>query len=174
MTVPKWCLVGVWVVVALVAAVESRAQTTTATLRGKVTDEQGAVLPGVAVTARQVDTNTSRSVVTGAVGQYFLPNLPAGRYEVSAELQGFRVERRWGWDCHGLPIENIVEKELGTKSKKEIEAMGVAKFNELCRSKVLGYVGEWEKTIRRLGLRSRIVTRRLVGIECAKMLARGM
>ncbi|OGH70457.1 MAG: hypothetical protein A2754_03675 [Candidatus Magasanikbacteria bacterium RIFCSPHIGHO2_01_FULL_47_8] len=66
-------------------------------------------------------------------------------------MKGFRVERRWGWDCHGLPIENIVEKELGTKSKKEIEAMGVAKFNELCRSKVLGYVGEWEKTIRRLG-----------------------
>src|SRR5438067_5066119 len=94
MTVPKWCLVGVWVVVALGAAVESRAQTTTATLRGKITDEQGAVLPGVAVTARHVDTNTSRSVVTGAVGQYFLPSLPAGRYEVSAELQGFRIERR--------------------------------------------------------------------------------
>ncbi|MDO8505762.1 MAG: isoleucine--tRNA ligase [bacterium] len=66
-------------------------------------------------------------------------------------MRGYRVERKWGWDCHGLPIENIVEKELGTKSKKEIEEMGVAKFNELCRSKVLGYVGEWEKTIRRLG-----------------------
>ncbi len=66
-------------------------------------------------------------------------------------MRGHRVSRRWGWDCHGLPIENIVEKELGTKSKKEIEEMGVAKFNELCRSKVLGYVGEWEKTIRRLG-----------------------
>lgn len=66
-------------------------------------------------------------------------------------MRGFRVERVWGWDCHGLPIENIVEKELGTKTKKEIEAMGVAKFNELCRSKVLGYVEEWEKTIKRLG-----------------------
>ncbi|HRH23836.1 MAG TPA: isoleucine--tRNA ligase [Candidatus Magasanikbacteria bacterium] len=66
-------------------------------------------------------------------------------------MQGRRVERVWGWDCHGLPIENIVEKELGTKSKKEIEEMGVAKFNELCRSKVLGYVPEWEKTIKRLG-----------------------
>lgn len=66
-------------------------------------------------------------------------------------MQGYQVERRWGWDCHGLPIENIVEKELGTKSKKEIEAMGVGKFNELCRSKVLGYVDEWEKTIARLG-----------------------
>ncbi len=66
-------------------------------------------------------------------------------------MRGYQVERKWGWDCHGLPIENIVEKELGTKTKKEIEAMGVAKFNELCRSKVLGYVEDWEKTIRRLG-----------------------
>ncbi|MBI4135861.1 isoleucine--tRNA ligase, partial [Candidatus Uhrbacteria bacterium] len=66
-------------------------------------------------------------------------------------MRGYRVERKWGWDCHGLPIENIVEKELGTKSKKEIEEMGVAKFNELCRSKVLGYVEEWKKTISRLG-----------------------
>jgi isoleucyl-tRNA synthetase len=66
-------------------------------------------------------------------------------------MAGFRVERTWGWDCHGLPIENIVEKELGTKSKKDIEEMGVAKFNELCRSKVLGYAKDWEKTVRRLG-----------------------
>ncbi|PIR74821.1 MAG: isoleucine--tRNA ligase [Candidatus Magasanikbacteria bacterium CG10_big_fil_rev_8_21_14_0_10_47_10] len=66
-------------------------------------------------------------------------------------MKGYRVERVWGWDCHGLPIENIVEKELGTKSKKEIEEMGVATFNELCRSKVLSYVTEWEKTIHRLG-----------------------
>ncbi len=64
---------------------------------------------------------------------------------------GFRVERVWGWDCHGLPIENIVEKELGSQSKKAIEELGVAKFNELCRSKVLGYVSDWERVIRRLG-----------------------
>jgi isoleucyl-tRNA synthetase len=66
-------------------------------------------------------------------------------------MKGYRVDRVWGWDCHGLPIENIVEKELGTKSKMDIEAIGVEKFNELCRSKVLGYVSEWERTIRRLG-----------------------
>ncbi len=66
-------------------------------------------------------------------------------------MRGFKVERVWGWDCHGLPIENIVEKELGTKTKKEIEAMGVAEFNERCRSKVLGYVEDWKKTVRRLG-----------------------
>jgi isoleucyl-tRNA synthetase len=66
-------------------------------------------------------------------------------------MRGYHVERKWGWDCHGLPIENIVEKELGTKSKKDIEKLGVAKFNDLCRSKVSTYVDEWEKVISRLG-----------------------
>lgn len=66
-------------------------------------------------------------------------------------MNGYRVERKWGWDCHGLPIENIVEKEMGSKSKKDIEAVGVAEFNERCRSKVSGYVDEWKKTITKLG-----------------------
>jgi isoleucyl-tRNA synthetase len=66
-------------------------------------------------------------------------------------MQGKRVERRWGWDCHGLPIENIVEKELNLKSRKDIEALGVDKFNEACRSKVLIYADEWKKIISRLG-----------------------
>jgi isoleucyl-tRNA synthetase len=66
-------------------------------------------------------------------------------------MRGRYIERRWGWDCHGLPIENIVEKSLGFKSKKEIEDYGVDKFNEECRSKVLGYVEEWKKTIQRFG-----------------------
>ena len=66
-------------------------------------------------------------------------------------MKGYRVERRWGWDCHGLPIENIVEKELGYRHKKDIEALGIDKFNELCRSKVLGYVNEWRTIIHRLG-----------------------
>jgi len=66
-------------------------------------------------------------------------------------MKGYRVERKWGWDCHGLPIENIVEKELGFKSKKDIAKLGVANFNEACRSKVLAYVDEWQKVISRLG-----------------------
>ena len=66
-------------------------------------------------------------------------------------MKGYRVPRKWGWDCHGLPIENIVEKELGFKTKKEIEKLGVEKFNALCRSKVLNYVEEWKKVITRLG-----------------------
>jgi len=66
-------------------------------------------------------------------------------------MNGFKVERKWGWDCHGLPIENIVEKELKTKSKKDIEKIGVAKFNEICQTKVLKYVEEWKRVIQRLG-----------------------
>ncbi|MEK7139115.1 MAG: isoleucine--tRNA ligase, partial [Patescibacteria group bacterium] len=67
-------------------------------------------------------------------------------------MQGYRVRRRWGWDCHGLPIENIVEKELKIKHKKDIEAViGVGKFNEICRSKVLTYADEWRQVIRRIG-----------------------
>jgi len=86
---PRICLV-----VAMALPLDARAQTTTSTLRGKAADEQGAALGGVTVTARQIDTNASLSVVSSDAGQYFLPNLPPGRYEVSAELQGFRVERR--------------------------------------------------------------------------------
>ena len=66
-------------------------------------------------------------------------------------MKGKRVERKWGWDCHGLPIENIAEKELKIKRKKDIETLGVAKFNEVCRSKVLSYVADWKKIIKRLG-----------------------
>lgn len=66
-------------------------------------------------------------------------------------MRGFRVPRRWGWDCHGLPIENIVEKELGISGKNAINEYGVKNFTEYARSKVLTYVSEWEKTIDRIG-----------------------
>src|SRR3989344_4026134 len=65
-------------------------------------------------------------------------------------MRGYYVRRRWGWDCHGLPIENIVEKKLGLKSKKDIETMGIDKFNEECRSNVLIYADDWKKYIDRL------------------------
>ena len=66
-------------------------------------------------------------------------------------MQGYHVPRVWGWDCHGLPIENIVEKELGFKHKKDIKEYGIAKFNERCREQVLTYVNEWETIIPRIG-----------------------
>ena len=66
-------------------------------------------------------------------------------------MKGKKVERRFGWDCHGLPVENLIEKELGLNSKTAIEEYGIAKFNEACRSSVLRYVKEWRQTITRLG-----------------------
>jgi isoleucyl-tRNA synthetase len=66
-------------------------------------------------------------------------------------MRGYRVRRRWGWDTHGLPIESIVEKKLGLKSKKDIEAMGIDRFNEEARSMVLQYVTDWEHYVERVG-----------------------
>ncbi len=66
-------------------------------------------------------------------------------------MQGRYVRRVWGWDCHGLPIENIAEKGLGINSKDEIEKMGVKKFNDYCRGKVLGYADAWKSVIERIG-----------------------
>mgnify|MGYP000970852790 CR=1 FL=1 len=66
-------------------------------------------------------------------------------------MKGKKVERRFGWDCHGLPVENLIEKELGLNSKTDIEKYGIAKFNEACRASVLRYVKEWRHTINRLG-----------------------
>jgi isoleucyl-tRNA synthetase len=70
-----------------------------------------------------------------------------GRYQT---MKGNFVRRRWGWDCHGLPIEEIVERKLGISGKKQIEEIGIKKFNETCRNMVLEYVSEWRKVIRRL------------------------
>ena len=66
-------------------------------------------------------------------------------------MRGRKVDRRFGWDCHGLPVEYEMEKELGISGKRQIEEYGVAKFNEACRSIVLRYTREWRKVITRLG-----------------------
>lgn len=66
-------------------------------------------------------------------------------------MKGKRVLRRWGWDCHGLPIENLVEKELGLETKKDIEVLGVGKFNQAARNAVMRYRDEWTKIIPRMG-----------------------
>ena len=66
-------------------------------------------------------------------------------------MKGKKVNRRWGWDCHGLPIENLIEKEHNIKNKQEIEEMGVDKFNESCHSSVLRYAEDWKKFIPRMG-----------------------
>jgi isoleucyl-tRNA synthetase len=66
-------------------------------------------------------------------------------------MQGLKVERRFGWDCHGLPVEYEMEKELGISGKRQIEEYGIARFNEDCRSIVLRYTSEWRSVITRLG-----------------------
>ena len=66
-------------------------------------------------------------------------------------MRGYRVSRRFGWDCHGLPVENEMEKQLQISGKKAIEAYGIHEFNEACRSIVLRYAGEWETIIGKTG-----------------------
>ncbi|MFA6897269.1 MAG: isoleucine--tRNA ligase [Patescibacteria group bacterium] len=66
-------------------------------------------------------------------------------------MKGKRVDRRWGWDCHGLPVENLIEKELGIANKQSIEDMGIDKFNEACCGSVLRYADEWKEFIPRVG-----------------------
>jgi isoleucyl-tRNA synthetase len=66
-------------------------------------------------------------------------------------MQGFHVPRQGGWDCHGLPVEVAVERELGLSGKKDIEAYGVAAFNERCRESVLRHVDAFEELTARLG-----------------------
>ena len=66
-------------------------------------------------------------------------------------MKGKYCERTFGWDCHGLPVEYEMEKQLHLSGKKEIEDYGIAKFNEACRSIVLRYTSEWESIVTRMG-----------------------
>jgi isoleucyl-tRNA synthetase len=66
-------------------------------------------------------------------------------------MTGYRVPRKGGWDCHGLPVELEVEKQIGSTSKRDIEAFGIAKFVQLCRESVTRYVDEWERLTERIG-----------------------
>ena len=66
-------------------------------------------------------------------------------------MQGHYVERKGGWDCHGLPVEITVEKELGISSKAEIEEFGIAEFNQKCRDSVFTFLDEWDRLTERIG-----------------------
>lgn len=66
-------------------------------------------------------------------------------------MQGYNVQRKWGWDCHGLPIENLIEKELGLVDKKAIEEFGIDKFNKAAKDSVFRYDIDWKRLVRRAG-----------------------
>ncbi len=66
-------------------------------------------------------------------------------------MKGKYVERRFGWDCHGLPVEHEIDKQLGMSAHDAVKELGIKKYNDECRSIVQRYTSEWEKTISRIG-----------------------
>src|SRR5215210_5145676 len=66
-------------------------------------------------------------------------------------MRGFYVERKGGWDCHGLPVEIAVEEQLGIRTKAEIEEFGIAEFNARCRESVFEYLEDWNALTERIG-----------------------
>ncbi|XP_017264217.1 isoleucine--tRNA ligase, cytoplasmic [Kryptolebias marmoratus] len=68
-----------------------------------------------------------------------------------AHQSGFHVERRFGWDCHGLPVEYEIDKTLGIKGPEDVAKMGIAEYNKQCRNIVMRYSNEWEVTVKRMG-----------------------
>ena len=66
-------------------------------------------------------------------------------------MNGYSVPRKWGWDCHGLPLENLIEKKLGLATKRDIEEFGVKNFNEAARGAVMEYADVWREVMPRMG-----------------------
>jgi outer membrane receptor protein involved in Fe transport len=91
MGIRKTWVVGVMAAAMALVSLAALGQTTMATLRGTVHDEQGGALPGVTMTARQAETNTTRTTVTNESGQFFLPTLPPGTWALQVELSGFNM-----------------------------------------------------------------------------------
>jgi len=110
---------------------------------------------------RSVEEKTQNPLFTFYDGPPFATGLPhyghllAGtikdvvpRYKT---MKGFRVPRRFGWDCHGLPVENEIEKAFNLSGATSIEEFGIARFNEECRKIVLRYTEEWKSIVERMG-----------------------
>lgn len=66
-------------------------------------------------------------------------------------MKGYHVERRFGWDTHGVPIEYEIDKKLGMSGLQAVEEIGIEKYNQECRSIVMKFAGDWKVTIDRLG-----------------------
>lgn len=68
-----------------------------------------------------------------------------------AHQQGYHVERRFGWDCHGLPVEYEIDKTLNIRGPEDVAKMGIAAYNNECRKIVMRYANEWEQVVNRMG-----------------------
>ncbi|XP_059621937.1 isoleucine--tRNA ligase, cytoplasmic [Phlebotomus argentipes] len=68
-----------------------------------------------------------------------------------AHQQGYHVDRRFGWDCHGLPIEYEIDKLLGIRTPEDVQKLGIKKYNDECRKIVMRFANEWEQIIGRMG-----------------------
>jgi isoleucyl-tRNA synthetase len=110
---------------------------------------------------RQVELSEGRPRYTFYDGPPFATGLPHYGHLLTStikdviprywSMKGFHVERRFGWDTHGLPIEHEIDKKLGISGKAAVMELGLAKYNEECRSIVMRYREEWRHTIERLG-----------------------
>ncbi|KAF7558374.1 hypothetical protein G7046_g5780 [Stylonectria norvegica] len=110
---------------------------------------------------RQVELSEGRPRYTFYDGPPFATGLPHYGHLLAStikdviprywSMKGYHVERRFGWDTHGLPIEHEIDKKLGISGKAAVMELGIAKYNEECRSIVMRYASEWRVTIERLG-----------------------
>ena len=116
-------LAGIGVLILVAAA---SAQTALGTLRGVVLDQQGGALPGVTITARQFETNATSTAVTGVEGQYFLPNLRPGHYEITAELSSFAAEETGARFTRRSGIDHQPHHEPGGRGHDRSRSSGRA------------------------------------------------
>ena len=110
---------------------------------------------------KSVELNKGKKEFVSFDGPPFANGLPhGGHFLVSSikdsvlrykNMKGFYAPRTWGWDCHGLPVENETSKKLNLKNKKDIEELGVEKFSEAALEGIFKYASVWEEKIRRLG-----------------------
>ncbi|KAK7213493.1 hypothetical protein V2G26_020671 [Clonostachys chloroleuca] len=110
---------------------------------------------------RQVEMSEGRPHYTFYDGPPFATGLPHYGHLLAStikdviprywSMKGYHVERRFGWDTHGLPIEHEIDKKLGISGKEAVMKIGIAKYNEECRAIVMRYASEWRTTIERLG-----------------------
>jgi isoleucyl-tRNA synthetase len=110
---------------------------------------------------RQLDSRRGRPVWSFYEGPPTANGKPGSHHVLSRVFKdiyprykamcGYDVPRKGGWDCHGLPVELEVERELGISSKEQIEEYGIAEFNARCRESVFRYVRDWERLVERIG-----------------------